>query len=302
MEEYRVPMEHCLLEECLKENPNLEEVESLLIKGTNPNVISAKDGFTDYLTSPLAEAVTNGNKDLIKLLISYGADVNMQMYDSFRILDLAQDFGIKKLLFKYGVDCIQVIEVDNSFLILKKAINEKNIAVIEECFSCLEEKDITNEIRTLLKNKGIFGLNHYSNDKEVKTRILEVQNKNSENINAKLVKYGAKIENLTSLINKQCTDKQGMKFEKIIGLTKTKKEVLKKKLENKSKNRRNLMLERKGNKQNSEEMVNEYILDDEEILSPTQKKYPIEFLAHAIEGVSFKFSPSVSSANFNFRE
>ena len=50
---------------------NLELAEALLRKGADPNIGSVKN----FLNIPLISAVFKGNKEMMIMLISYGADV-----------------------------------------------------------------------------------------------------------------------------------------------------------------------------------------------------------------------------------
>lgn len=59
---------------CATEYNNLRAVRVLLDKGANPNAI------TDNWTCPLSNAVGNNNREMVELLIAYGANVNVLFY------------------------------------------------------------------------------------------------------------------------------------------------------------------------------------------------------------------------------
>ncbi|TGL98038.1 hypothetical protein EHQ76_13475 [Leptospira barantonii] len=99
----------------------MEVAEALLDHGGNPNFSGQKDGRT-----PLFLAAMEGNNDIIKLLLSEGADVNGRSKSGFTALFDAIGYNkidTVKLLIKKGAD-VNVVDLDGDTP-LKVAIHRK---------------------------------------------------------------------------------------------------------------------------------------------------------------------------------
>jgi len=72
---------------------DVAKVEELLEK--NPELVNAKN-YVDC--TPLYIAAENGNREMIDLLISRGAEVNVQATDGYTTLHCAARYGQKELV------------------------------------------------------------------------------------------------------------------------------------------------------------------------------------------------------------
>jgi uncharacterized protein len=80
----------------LEGRTSLREVESILLKGLNPNE-AAKNGPAEGYTC-LMMAAANGNEDLLRLLVKHGADVNLKSRDGHSALGLAEENGLESMV------------------------------------------------------------------------------------------------------------------------------------------------------------------------------------------------------------
>ncbi|MEI6040281.1 MAG: ankyrin repeat domain-containing protein [Candidatus Berkelbacteria bacterium] len=90
---------------CDKEN--IESAKLLLHAGANPNIIGLNLEKFETAGTPLHLAAMRGNTQLIKLLIEYGANVNLADHDQWTALHFAITYGELepvKLLVEAGAD------------------------------------------------------------------------------------------------------------------------------------------------------------------------------------------------------
>jgi ankyrin repeat protein len=102
---------------------NYQQIKDILSTGVNPNIID------NYYYTPLYYAASNGHQEVVKLLITVGADVNIATYSTS--LHYAASNGhqeVVKILLAAGAN-VNDVDVDKNTPLHNAAVNGNNLVV-----------------------------------------------------------------------------------------------------------------------------------------------------------------------------